>query len=59
MHPIALLDKIFSEEHTFESSSNEIEQRYTHARRKASGMYYNFSLLSQHYPPCLNMDFYP
>ena len=29
MHPIALLHKIFSEEHTLESSSNEIEQCYT------------------------------
>ena len=30
MHPIALLHKIFSEEHTLESSSNKIEQCYTH-----------------------------
>ena len=33
MHPIASLHKIFSEEHTLESSSNKIEQCYTHARQ--------------------------
>ena len=30
MHPIALFHKIFPEEHTLESSSNEIKHRYTH-----------------------------
>ena len=60
MHPIAPLHKIFSEDHNLESSTNEIEQCYTHRTTKqASGMYYNSSLLSQNYPPCLNMDFYP
>ena len=34
MHPIALLHKIFSEEHTLESSSNKIEQCYTHRKTK-------------------------
>ena len=33
MHPIALLHKIFLEEHTLKSSSNKIEQCYTHARQ--------------------------
>ena len=59
MHPIALLHKIFWEEHTLESSSNEIEQRYTYGHDKASGMYYNSSPLSQNSSPCLNMDLYP
>ena len=34
MHPIALLHKIFSEEHTLESTSNKIEQCYTHVTTK-------------------------
>ena len=38
MHPIALLHKIFSEEHTLESYSNEIEQCYTtHRTTKQAG----------------------
>ena len=37
MHPIALLHKIFSEEHNLESSSNEIEQCYTHRTTKQAG----------------------
>ena len=34
MHPIALLHKLFSEGHTLESSSNKIEQCYTHRTTK-------------------------
>ena len=34
MHPIALLHKIFSEEHTLESSNNKIEQCYSHRTTK-------------------------
>ena len=34
MHPIALLHEIFSEEHTLESSSNKIEQCYSHRTTK-------------------------
>ena len=60
MHPIALLHKIFSEEHTLESYSNEIEQCYNHAPHdKASGMYYNSSPLSQNYPPMFEHGFLP
>ena len=59
MHPIALLYKIFWEEHTLESSSNEIEQRYTYALHDKARMYYNSSPLSQNSSPCLNMDLYP
>ena len=47
--------KIFSEEHTLESSINKTEQRYTHHTiDNASGMYY--SIISKVIPPCLNID---
>ena len=36
MHPIELLKKNFSEEHTLESSSNEIEQRCIRTVRTAT-----------------------
>ena len=50
--------KIFSEKHTLESSSNKIEQGYTHRTiDNASEMYYNTSPLAQKF--CLNIDFYP
>ena len=58
MHPISPFYKIFPEEHTLESSSNEIEQLYTHARQSKRDLLQ----FSPHYfksIPCLNMDFYP
>ena len=40
--------KILSEKHTLESSSNKIEQRYTHSMiNNASEMYYNTSPFAQ------------
>ena len=52
--------KIFLEEHTFESSINKIEQRYTHSTiNNARGMYYNTTPLAKKlHPPCLDIDFY-
>ena len=49
--------KKFSEKHTLESSSNKIEQRYTHSMiNNAREMYYISSKITH---PCLNIDFYP
>ena len=45
MHPIALLHKIFSEEHTLESSSNKIEQCYTHRTTKQGHLLYEVQFL--------------
>ena len=49
--------KIFSEKHNLESSSNEIEQRYTHRTidNDNTSLYYVSNIIL----PCLNMDFYP
>ena len=64
MHPIELLKKKFSEEHTLESSSNEIEQRciYTPYERQRKRDVLQYLPLSKKLPPpphCLNIDLYP
>ena len=53
MHPIELFLKNFSEEHTLESSGNEIEQCCicTVPSDNASGMYYNTSHYLKNDPP--------
>ena len=54
MHPIALFHKIFPEEQTLESSSNEIEHLYTH--RKTYDSKRDLLQFSPHYfksIPCL------
>ena len=56
IHPIALFHEIFSEEHTLESFSIEIEHHYMHARHGKRDLLQ----LSPHYfkiIPCSNMDF--
>ena len=49
--------QIFSEEHTLEYEL--ISAIRTARQRKRDIGYYNTSPLSQNYPPCLNIDFYP
>ena len=55
--------KNISEEHTLKSSSNKIEQRYTHSTindNNARGMNYNTTPLAPKlHPPCLDIDVYP
>ena len=52
--------KIFSEEHTLESSINKIEQRYTHSTiNNARGMYYNTTPLAKKLHPLFGHRFLP
>ena len=59
MHPIALLHKIFLEEHTLESYSNEIEQCYTTHRITIKRDVLQFLPIISKLPPMFEHGFVP